>query len=192
MQSAHRGLGRFFLLFDANKRSLTLNLKTGRGKELFKELIAKSDVLVENFSPGALDRLGLGWAALSKVNPRLIYATIKGFGSYDPYANYKSFEPVAQAMGGAMHMAIAFSQHGTDNSGRGQCVEVSMQDAVVNLIRVSLRDHQRFDPTRSGSQRWDLFEAIFHERCHKEALRPKAALRGSIPLLSVISLTRVL
>ena len=90
----------FFLLFNANKRSLTLNLKTGRGKELFKELIAKSDVLVENFSPGALDRLGLGWEVLSKINPRLIYATIKGFGSYGPYANYKSFEPVAQAMGG--------------------------------------------------------------------------------------------
>ena len=92
----------FFLLFNANKRSLTLNLKTARGKELFKQLIAKSDVLVENFSPGALDRLGLGWEVLSKINPRLIYATIKGFGSYGPYANYKSFEPVAQAMGGAM------------------------------------------------------------------------------------------
>src|SRR3954471_22276097 len=161
---------RFFLLFNANKRSLTLNLKTARGKELFKQLIAKSDVLVENFSPGALDRLGLGWDVLSKINPRLIYATIKGFGSYGPYANYKSFEPVAQAMGGAMsvtgypenpptfvvpaigdsgtgmHMAIgvlaALQQR--HHSGRGQCVEVSMQDAVVNLVRVSLRDHQRF------------------------------------------------
>ena len=68
----------FFLLFNANKRSLTLNLKTGRGKELFKELIAKSDALLENFGPGALDRLGLGWDVLSKLNPRLIYATIKG------------------------------------------------------------------------------------------------------------------
>jgi pimeloyl-ACP methyl ester carboxylesterase len=92
----------FFLLFNANKRSLTLNLKTGRGKELFKQLIARSDVLVESFSPGALDRLGLGREVLSRINPRLIYATIKGFGSYGPYANYKSFEPVAQAMGGAM------------------------------------------------------------------------------------------
>ena len=170
----------FFLLFNANKRSLTLNLKTGRGKELFKELIAKSDVLVENFSPGALDRLGLGWEVLSKVNPRLIYATIKGFGSYGPYASYKSFEPVAQAMGGAMsvtgypenpptfvvpaigdsgtgmHMAIGIlaalqQRHAT---GRGQQVEVSMQDAVVNLIRVSLRDHQRFGAPmpRRGNQ----------------------------------------
>src|SRR5947207_11505288 len=160
----------FFLLFNANKRSLTLNLKTPRGKELFKQLIAKSDVLVENFSPGALDRLSLGWDVLSKINPRLIYATIKGFGSYGPYANYKSFEPVAQAMGGAMsvtgypenpptfvvpaigdsgtgmHMAIGIlaALQQRHNSGSGQCVEVSMQDAVGNLIRVSLSDQQGF------------------------------------------------
>ena len=170
----------FFLLFNANKRSLTLNLKTGRGKELFKELTRKSDVLVENFSPGALDRLGLGWEVLSKVNPRLIYATIKGFGSYGPYSNYKSFEPIAQAMGGAMsitgfpenpptfvvpaigdsgtgmHMAIGIlaALQQRHHSGRGQHVEVSMQDAVVNLIRVSLRDHQRFGHAmpRRGNQ----------------------------------------
>src|SRR5438552_16621697 len=72
----------FFLLFNANKRSLTLNLKTARGKELFKEEIAKSDVLVENFSTGALDRHGLGWDVLSKINTLLIYATINGFGNY--------------------------------------------------------------------------------------------------------------
>ena len=160
----------FFLLFNANKKSLTLNLKSGRGKELFKEVIAKSDVLLENFGPGALDRLGLGYDELARINPRLIYATIKGFGTYGPYADYKSFEPIAQAMGGAMsitgfpenpptfvvpaigdsgtgmHMAIGIlaalqQRHGT---GCGQHVEVSMQDAVVNIIRVSLRDHQRF------------------------------------------------
>ena len=92
----------FFLVFNANKRSLTLNLKTDEGKELFKQVIAQSDVLVENFGPGALDRLGLGYDALAKINPRLIYATIKGFGTYGPYSDFKSFEPVAQAMGGAM------------------------------------------------------------------------------------------
>ena len=170
----------FFLLFNANKRSLTLNLKTGRGKELFKQVIAQSDVLLENFGPGALDRLGLGWKVLAEINPRLIYATIKGFGTYGPYRDFKSYEPIAQAMGGAMsitgfpenpptfvvpaigdsgtgmHMAIGIlaalqQRHAT---GKGQHVEVSMQDSVVNLVRVSLRDHQRFGqpPTRTGNQ----------------------------------------
>jgi formyl-CoA transferase len=170
----------FFLLFNANKRSLTLNLKTAEGKRLFREVIAKSDVLLENFGPGALDRLGLGYDALAKINPRLIYATIKGFGTYGPYRDFKSYEPIAQAMGGAMsitgfpenpptfvvpaigdsgtgmHMAIGIlaalqQRHAT---GRGQHVEVSMQDAVVNIIRVSLRDHQRFGHAmpRRGNQ----------------------------------------
>lgn len=170
----------FFLILNANKRSLTLNLKTEEGKDLFRKVIAESDVLLENFGPGALDRLGLGYEALSKLNPKLIYATIKGFGTYGPYADFKSFEPIAQAMGGAMsvtgfpenpptftfpaigdsgtgmHMAIgilaALQQRHT--TGKGQHVEVSMQDAVVNLIRVSLRDHQRTGKPmgRSGNQ----------------------------------------
>jgi formyl-CoA transferase len=170
----------FFLVLNANKRSLTLNLKTDEGKQLFRQVIARSDVLVENFGPGALDRLGLGYDALREINPRLIYATIKGFGTYGPYSGFKSFEPIAQAMGGAMsvtgfpdnpptyvfpaigdsgtgmHMAIGIlaalqQRHAT---GRGQHVEVSMQDAVVNLIRVSLRDHQRFGHAmpRTGNQ----------------------------------------
>jgi formyl-CoA transferase len=160
----------FFLVLNANKKSLTLNLKTQEGRDLFKQVIAKSDVLVENFGPGVLERLGLGYDALAKINPRLIYATIKGFGTYGPYRDFKSFEPIAQAMGGAMsvtgfpdgpptymypaigdsgtgmHMAIGIlaALQQRHASGRGQHVEVSMQDAVVNLIRVSLRDHQRF------------------------------------------------
>ena len=170
----------FFLLFNANKKSLTLNLKTGRGKELFRALIEKSDVLLENFGPGALDRLGFGFDALSQINPRLIYATIKGFGTYGPYRDYKSYEPIAQAMGGAMsitgfpenpptfvvpaigdsgtgmHMAIGIlaALEQRHKTGRGQEVEVSMQDAVVNIIRVSLRDHQRFGAPmpRRGNQ----------------------------------------
>ena len=170
----------FFLMLNANKRSLTLNLKTGEGRALFRMVIAESDVLLENFAPGALDRLGLGYSTLSKLNPRLIYATIKGFGTYGPHSDYKSFEPIAQATGGAMavtgfpenpptyvfpaigesgagmHLAIGIlaaleQRHAT---GTGQHVEVSMQDAVVNLIRVSLGDHQHFGhpSPRTGNQ----------------------------------------
>ncbi|MEM9684452.1 MAG: CoA transferase, partial [Pseudomonadota bacterium] len=90
----------FFLSFNANKKSLTLDLKTEDGKALFQKLIAKSDVLLENFSPGALDRMGLGYEVLKEINPRLIFATIKGFGTYGPYSDFKAFEPIAQAMGG--------------------------------------------------------------------------------------------
>ncbi len=170
----------FFLSFNANKRSLTLNLKADEGKELFKQLVAKSDVLVENFAPGALDRLGLGYEVLKEINPGFIYATIKGFGTYGPYSDFKSFEPIAQAMGGAMtttghpgnpptyvwpsigdsgtgmHMVVGVlaalqQRHAT---GEGQHVEVAMQDAVVNLMRVSLRDHQRHGEVqgRNGNQ----------------------------------------
>lgn len=166
---AQAGDGLFFLAFNANKRSLALNLKDEDGKALFKKLVAESDVLLENFSPGALDRMGLGYDTLKEINPRLIYATIKGFGTYGPHADYKSFEPIAQAMGGAMattgeadgpptfvwpsigdsgtgmHMAIGIlaALQQRHNTGKGQHVEVAMQDAVVNIMRVSLRDHQR-------------------------------------------------
>ncbi len=160
-------------------------------------MIAESDVLLENFGPGALDRLGLGYDVLSKLNPRLIYATIKGFGTYGPYSGFKSFEPIAQAMGGAMavtgfpenpptydwpaigdsgtgmHMAIGIlaamqQRHAT---GKGQHVEVSMQDSVVNLIRVSLRDHQRLWPSAAAVRQ----PARPHRAGHDLSLRARAA-----------------
>ncbi len=170
----------FFLSFNANKRSLTLNLKHARGQEVFRALLQKADVLLENFGPGVIERLGFGYDAVRALNPRLVYASIKGFGSYGPYRDYKSYEPIAQAMGGAMSvtgfpdgpptftwpsigdsgtgmhcvigiLAALMQRHA---SGQGQRVEVSMQDAVVNLIRVSLRDHQRFGKVmeRAGNQ----------------------------------------
>jgi formyl-CoA transferase len=170
----------FFLSFNANKKSLTLNLKTPQGKEVFRRLLATADVLLENFGPGALDRLGFGYAALRTEYPRLVYASIKGFGSYGPHADYKSYERIAQAMGGAMSVTgfadgpptytwAAIGDSGTGmhcvmgilaallqrhTTGEGQHVEVSMQDAVVNLIRVALRDHQRFGKPlqRAGNQ----------------------------------------
>jgi formyl-CoA transferase len=170
----------FFLSFNANKRSLTLNLKHPRGKEVFRALLKTADVLLENFGPGVIERLGFGFPALQQLNPRLVFASIKGFGSHGPYSGYKSYEPIAQAMGGAMSvtgfpdgpptyvwpsigdsgtgmhcvigiLAALMQRHAT---GQGQQVEVSMQDAVVNLIRVSLRDHQRLGRPmeRTGNQ----------------------------------------
>jgi formyl-CoA transferase len=170
----------FFLAFNANKRSLTLNLKHPGGQEVFRALLKTADVLLENFGPGVIERLGFGYPAVREINPRLVYASIKGFGSYGPYRDYKSYEPIAQAMGGAMSvtgfpdgpptfiwpsigdsgtgmhcvigiLAALMQRHA---SGQGQQVEVSMQDAVVNLIRVSLRDHQRYGRVmeRAGNQ----------------------------------------
>ncbi len=170
----------FFLSFNANKRSLTLNLKNARAKDVFRGLLKTADVLLENFGPGAIERLGFGYPALREINPRLVFASIKGFGSYGPYSDYKSYEPIAQAMGGAMsvtgfpdgpptYMWPSIGDSGTGMhcvigilaalmqryaTGEGQQIEVSMQDAVVNLIRVSLRDHQRLGKpmARTGNQ----------------------------------------
>jgi formyl-CoA transferase len=155
-----------FLFFNANKKSVTLNLKHRRGRALLDDLLRQADVLVENFAPGAMERLGLGWEALHRLNPRLVAASIKGFGSSGPYAGYKSFEFVAQAMAGVMslnghadgpplrvpaglgdtgaglHLAIgilaALVQRQT--TGVGQQVEVSQQEAVASLTRVHIRE----------------------------------------------------
>jgi formyl-CoA transferase len=163
----------FFLAFNANKRSLTLNLKHAGGQEVFRALLKTADVLLENFGPGVIERLGFGYPAVHQINPQLVYASIKGFGSSGPYRDYKSYEPIAQAMGGAMSVTgfpdgpptftwpsigdSGTGMHcvvGIHATGQGQQVEVSMQDAVVNLIRVSLRDHQRFGKVmqRAGNQ----------------------------------------
>jgi formyl-CoA transferase len=158
----------YFTMLNCNKRSVTVNMKSDDGKEIFTRLVARADVLVENFGPGVVDRFGFSWRRLQEINPGLIYASIKGFGP-GKYFNFKAYEIIAQAMGGAMattgfedgpptatgaqigdsgtgiHLvaAILAALLQRTNTGRGQRVEVAMQAAVLNLCRVKLRDQQR-------------------------------------------------
>ncbi|WP_211212756.1 formyl-CoA transferase [Nonomuraea coxensis] len=158
----------YFTMLNCNKRSITLNMKSERGKQLFTELVKDADVLVENFGPGAVDRMGFPWERLQELNPRLIYASIKGFGA-GRYATFKAYEVIAQAMGGSMSTTgfedgpplatgaqigdsgtgihavsgILAALYQRERTGRGQRVQVAMQHAVLNLCRVKLRDQQR-------------------------------------------------
>jgi formyl-CoA transferase len=157
----------FFLMLNNNKKGVTLDLKSAEGRGILKKMVERADVLIENFGPGSFERLGFGWEDLRRMNPRIISASVKGFGSAGPYSNYKSFEMIAQAMGGAMsvtgtadgtptkveaglgdtgaglHLAIgilaAIVQRQT--TGVGQRIEVAQQDAVLNLVRIHFREH---------------------------------------------------
>ena len=161
----------YFTMLNCNKRSITVNLKNDRGKEVFTKLVETCDVVMENFGPGVLDRLGFGWETVHAINPRIVMASIKGFGTEGPYAAFKAYENVAQAMGGAMSTSGLFGgppvvtgaqigDSGTgvhlmagilaaliqrERTGRGQYVECAMMDCVMNLARVKWRDHQRLE-----------------------------------------------
>jgi formyl-CoA transferase len=152
----------FFLLLNSNKRSTVINLRTEDGKEIARRLIGNADIVAENLGPGVMERLGLGYEAVKALNPRVIYASVKGFGSYGPYSGFKCFEPVAQATSGAMsvtgeaggpplvnganigdsgtgmHLTVAIlaALVQRNATGSGQLVEVAMQEAVLNLTRV--------------------------------------------------------
>ena len=158
----------YFTMLNCNKRSITLNTKTERGKAIFAKLIEACDVIVENFAPGALARQGFDWETIHGINPRIVYASIKGFGP-GPFEDCKVYENVAQCTGGSASTTgfddgpplVTGSQIGDsgtgihcvagilaaliqrDKTGVGQRVEVAMQDAVLNLCRVKLRDQQR-------------------------------------------------
>jgi formyl-CoA transferase len=153
----------YFMLLNANKRSVTCNLKHERGKDLLRALIEHGDVFIENFSPGAIERLGFSYAEVARINPRIVYAQIKGFPTEGPYGKFLSFDMIAQAAGGAysitgeaggrplkpgpnvgdtgtgLHAAIGIlaALYQRQRTGRGQRIEVAMQEAVINFMRVA-------------------------------------------------------
>ncbi len=169
----------YFTMLNHNKRSIEINSKHATGKEVLTRLIEECDVLVENMAPGALDRMGFGWERIREINPRIVVASVKGFGE-GRFENCKVYENVAQCAGGSasttgfldgpplvtaaqigdsgtgVHLALgivaALLQR--ERSGRGQKVVAPMQDAVANLCRVKLRDQQRLaaGPLREYSQ----------------------------------------
>ena len=169
----------YFTMLNGNKRSITIDSKHPKGKEILERLIKHCDVLVENFAPGALDRMGLTWDYIHKTNPRMIVASVKGFGP-GPYEDCKVYENVAQCTGGAasttgfrdgvplvtgaqigdsgtgLHLALGIvtALYQRTHSGKGQRVTAAMQDGVLNLSRVKLRDQQRLEkgPLREYSQ----------------------------------------
>jgi formyl-CoA transferase len=162
----------YFTMLNHNKRSITLDTKTPRGKAVLERLIKHCDVLVENFAPGALDRMGFTWERIQQLNPKMIVASVKGFGP-GPYEDCKVYENVAQCAGGAasttgfddgpplvtgaqigdsgtgLHLALGIvcALYQRKTTGRGQKVLAAMQDGVLNLCRVKLRDQQRLART---------------------------------------------
>ena len=159
----------YFLIFNANKKSLCIDLKSPAGKDLVLSLASKADVFVENFAPGAIERLGLGYETVSKLNPGIVYAQVKGFGEGSPYEKNLAFDMIAQATGGIMSisgypdgppvkpgptlgdtgtgMLLAISILGAlyekNRSGKGQRIEVAMQDAMLHYIRLAFATQAR-------------------------------------------------
>jgi len=162
----------YFTMLNANKRSITVDAKNPKGKAILEALVKKCDVLVENFAPGALNRMGFSWERISELNPRMIVASVKGFGP-GPYEDCKVYENIAQCAGGAasttgfddgpplvtgaqigdsgtgLHLALGIvaALYQRNTTGRGQRVLAAMQDGVLNLCRVKLRDQQRLART---------------------------------------------
>ena len=179
----------YYLVFNANKRAITLNLKSAEGVQIFKRLAAECDVVVENYGPGRVESFGVGYDTFRGASPGIVYASIKGFGSYGPNAGLKSFENIAQAVSGAMSanggpggpptfVAPGVGDSGTglhcaigilaalrmrDRTGRSQYVEVSMQDGILNLMRIRMVETlPAGEPVqRTGNRVWGMPSWVF-------------------------------
>jgi formyl-CoA transferase len=159
----------YFLVFNANKKSVTIDLKSGAGKKLVLDLARKADVFVENFAPGAIERLGLGYDVVSKINPGIVYAQVKGFGEGSPFENNLAFDMIAQATGGVMSISgepdgrpikpgptlgdtgtgmllcisILGALYEKKSTGKGQRLQIAMQDAMLHYIRLAFATQAR-------------------------------------------------
>jgi formyl-CoA transferase len=171
----------YFLLFNANKKSITVNLKDPKGLALVKDLAAKADVMVENFAPGAIERLGLGYDVMKKINPSIIFCQVKGFGEGSPYEKNLAFDMIAQACGGTMSitgerdgrplkpgpslgdtgtgMLLAISILGAlyrrKETGQGDHLQVAMQDAMLHYIRIAFAAQHRTGDSKAAGRAAD-------------------------------------
>jgi formyl-CoA transferase len=179
----------YFILLNANKRSVTLNMRTDKGKQMFTDMLKQADVLVENFGPGSMERLGFGPDEVMAINPKIIYGRIKGFATGSPYENFLVFDAVAQAVGGSTAVTgesmdrrpvkpgpnladtgsgiycavgILAALYDREVSGEGQLVEIAMQDAVINFCRI-------------------LYAQAFRQGRPAERTGAKGALRSNSP-----------
>ena len=158
----------YFLVLNSNKRSITIDLQNSKGKEVLTRLIRECDVFLENFAPGTTDKLGLSYEAVSKINPRIIYGTVRGFSEESPYRDFRCFDAIAQSAGGAvaftgepdgppikpgptfadtgsgLHLAIGIlgALYQREFTGKGQSIRVAMQEAVMNFSRITFARHQ--------------------------------------------------
>jgi formyl-CoA transferase len=158
----------YFLVLNSNKRSVTIDLQKQKGKEVLTRLIRECDVFLENFAPGTTEKLGLHYDAVSKINPRIVYGTVRGFSEESPYRDFRCFDAIAQSAGGAvaftgepdgpplkpgptfadtgsgLHLAIGIlgALYQREFTGKGQCIRVAMQEAVMNFSRITFARHQ--------------------------------------------------
>src|ERR1700735_4749599 len=171
----------YFLQYNSNKRSVAVNLKDPRGLELVKELAKTADVMIENFAPGAIERLGLSYDVIRAINPAIIYCQVKGFGAGSPYEKNLAFDMIAQACGGTMSitgerdgrplkpgpslgdtgtgMLLAISILGAlyrrKETGQGDHLQVAMQDAMLHYIRIAFAAQYRTGDTKAAGRAAD-------------------------------------
>ena len=198
----------FFATFNRNRRGVALDLKSAAGKDIFRRLAAKSDVVLENFSPGSMDRLGLGYDELSRINPRLVYAAISGFGQLEPYIGPWSSRPAnnatSQAMSGLMELsgdvdgppafigqaigdtipglwaviAILTALEDRRRTGRGQYVDVAMYDSLASMCANALTDYH---VTRVAPRRGGSWHETFSDRLQCSDGHIAVSLWGTVP-----------